>query len=364
MWIGIFPELSEIGGIQQVSRHVGAVLAKNASERNVPCRLLGLNDDPGQGSFKVGTSEYSFTGFGRNKVALLLFLLGRMRQAEFLFLGHVNLSPLGLLLSLLRPRLKYWVVAHGIEVWTRLPTIRRAGLRRAQRVMSVSSFTADRMAEAQGMDRRRAFVIYPALDPSFLQAASDANIPSLPPGSRMLLTVGRLISSEPGKGVDSVIRILPEVLRAVPDVFFMIIGGGDLQVSLEELARAGPARDRILFVGKQKLDQLKGYYSRSDVFVMPSRQEGFGIVFAEAMAAGKPVIAGDRGGASEVVRDGVTGFLVNPDDPIALIERLIQILQDDTLRRKLGEAGRECFEQNYTFPRFEEHLTKIMKTSI
>jgi phosphatidyl-myo-inositol dimannoside synthase len=364
MWIGIFPELSEIGGIQQVSRHAGAVLVKNASERKLRCRLLGLNDAAGRGSFKVGADEYSFTGFGRNKAALLLSLLRLTPRAEFLFFGHVNLSPLGLILQSLRPRLKYWVVAHGIEVWTPLPVIRRAGLRCAHRVMAVSSFTADRMVDAQGLDRQKIFVVYPALDPSFMDAPSDVNLPPLPPGSHMLLTVARLISSEPGKGVDSVIRILPEVLKAVPDVFYVVIGGGDLQPGLEEMARASAARERILFVGKLRLDQLKGYYSRSDVFVMPSRQEGFGIVFAEAMAAGKPVIAGDRGGAPEVVRDGVTGFLVDPDDLDTLARRLIQILRDETLRKKMAEAGRECFEKNYTFPRFEERLTKVLQESV
>jgi phosphatidyl-myo-inositol dimannoside synthase len=362
MWIGIFPELSEIGGIQQVSRHVGAILVKNASQRNLPCRLLGLNDGPGQGSFRVDANDYSFTGFGRNKLALLIYLLRLVPRVQVLYFGHVNLSPLGLLLRLLRPRIQYWVVAHGVEVWTPLPTIRRAGLRYARRVISVSSYTAERMVEAQGVDRRRVSVVAPALDPSFLDAACDVDSPALPPGSRILLTVARLISSEPGKGVDSTIKVLPEVLKVVPNVFYVVIGGGDLQPGLEELARAGPVRDRILFVGKLKLAQLYGYYSRCDAFVMPSRQEGFGIVFVEAMALGKPVIAGDRGGAPEVVRDGVTGYLVNPGDLPALTQRLIQILQNEDLRKKMGEAGRARVEENYTFPRFVEKLTGILNT--
>jgi phosphatidyl-myo-inositol dimannoside synthase len=364
MWIGVFPELSEIGGIQQVSRHVGAVLAKSARERNLPCKLLGLNDAPGRNSFKVGADEYEFTGFGRNKLALLSCLFRLMPRAEMICFGHVNLSPLGLLLRAVRPRIKYWVVTHGVEVWAPLPMIRRAGLRHAHGVISVSTDTAERMVKAQGLERRRVSVVSPALDPAFMDAPCDANTPSLPPNSRMLLTVARLVSSEPGKGVDSVIAVLPDVLKAVPDLFYVIIGGGDLQAGLEDLARKSPARDRILFVGKLKLDQLKSYYSRCDVFVMPSRQEGFGIVFVEAMALGKPVIAGNHGGAPEVVRDGVTGYLMASNDYQALTQRLIQILQDETLRRKMGEAGRERVEQNYTFPRFEQKLAKILNNPI
>jgi len=360
MWIGVFPELSEVGGIQQVSRHVGAVLVKNAQRRNLPCRLFGLNDAPGPASFKVGANEYSFTGFGRNKRALLSCLLRLMPHAQTICFGHVNLAPLGLILRAIRPRIRYWVVTHGAEVWAPLPLIRRAALRHANGVISVSSDTAQRMVKAQRLNPQSVSVLSPALDPGFMESPCDVNIPSFPSKGPVLLTVARLVSSEPGKGVDSVIAALPEVMKAVPNVFYVVIGGGDLQPALRDLARKSPAADRISFVGKLTLDQLKGCYSRSDVFVMPSRQEGFGIVFVEAMALGKPVIAGDYGGAPEVVRDGTTGFLVDPGDSEALAQRLVQILQDEALRRKMGEAGRELVERNYTFPQFEEKLTKLL----
>jgi phosphatidylinositol alpha-1,6-mannosyltransferase len=174
--------------------------------------------------------------------------------------------------------------------------------------------------------------------------------------------VGRLISSEPGKGIDSVIEVLPDILKDVPDLFYVVIGGGDLQARLEELAQESPARGRIVFIGKLRLEQLKHYYSRSDIFVMPSRQEGFGVVFLEAMALGKPVVAGNHGGAPEIVQDGVTGFLVNPDDHEALTDRLSRLLQDEPLRRKMGDAGRRRVEENYTFARFEERLMHILRT--
>jgi len=203
-------------------------------------------------------------------------------------------------------------------------------------------------------------VLSPSLDPSFTQGSGDGVSLPLPVGGRMLLTVGRLISSEPGKGVDSVIAVLPRVIEAIPDLFYVIIGGGDLQSRLEEMARESSVRDRVFFLGKLQLEQLKGCYSRADVFVMPSHQEGFGIVFLEAMAFGKPVIAGDHGGAPEIVQDGVTGFSVNPDDREALAGRLIQLLQDEALRTRMGEAGRQRVEEKFTFTRFEERLTSIL----
>jgi glycosyltransferase involved in cell wall biosynthesis len=176
----------------------------------------------------------------------------------------------------------------------------------------------------------------------------------------MLLTVGRLVSSEPGKGIDAVIKVLPKVIEAVPDAFYVVVGEGDLQPRLEEIAQENSVRDRVIFAGAFQLAQLKGCYSRADVFVMPSRQEGFGIVFLEAMASGKPVIAGDHGGAPEIVRDGVTGFSVDPDDLETLTARLVQLLQDEPLRMKMGAAGRRRVEETFSFTRFEEGLTRIL----
>jgi glycosyltransferase involved in cell wall biosynthesis len=97
---------------------------------------------------------------------------------------------------------------------------------------------------------------------------------------------------------------------------------------------------------------------------MPSRQEGFGLVFLEAMALGKPVIAGSFGGAPEIVQDGIIGFLVDPDDRDALSRRLIQLLKDEELRRKMGNAGRERVEESYTFQSFRDRFVRILETAL
>ncbi len=363
MWIGLFPELSAIGGIQQVSRHTGAALSRIARERSLPCRLLGLNDPSGPGTFLVGRDEYSFQGFGRNKAALLSYLLRAAPRIESLIIGHVNLAPLGLLLRLVRPRIRYWVAAYGVEVWEPLPLHRRLALRGAQGVLSISAHTTNQIVKTQKLNPRSVCALPPALDPDFVLAPCDGNALPIPAGPQVLLTVGRLISAEPGKGVDTVIRVLPDVLKEVPNLLYVIVGGGDLKPYLEELAQESPARDHILFAGKPKLEQLVQYYSRSDIFVMPSRQEGFGVVFLEAMALGKPVIAGDRGGAPEIVRDGLSGFLINPDDPDELAQRLVQLLQDEGLRKRMGDSGRQHVEESYTFPHFQERLMHILNTA-
>lgn len=358
MWIGVFPELSGIGGVQQVSRQMGAVLAETARERSLACELFGLNDAHGAGSFEEAEQNYKFTGFARNKASLFLRLLRSAPRIDRLYLGHVNLAPLAWLLRLLRPHIRYWVVAHGVEVWEPLPLLRRFALRGARGIFSVSAATKTSLVFAQRVPAANVAVLPPALEPAFVQANCDGYL-ALPHG-RFLLTVGRLLASEPGKGVDSVIRVLPELLKTVSDLFYVIVGEGDLRPELEKLAEESPARDRIFFLGKLTLKELKYCYSRCDVFVMPSRQEGFGLVFLEAMALGKPVIAGCMGGATEIVKNGVTGFLVVPGDLKMLALHLSRLLADDALREQMGGAGRKRVTETYSLEAYRGKLKGLL----
>ena len=362
LWVGVFPEISKVGGIQQFSRHAGAILVNRARERNVRCELIGWNDARGKGSFAVGSQRYEFTGCGRNKLVLSFHLLCLAPRIDILFFSHLNLCPIGYLLKFMRPGIQYCVVGHGVEAWETLPAYRRLGVQHADKVLAVSEYTKNAMVKLYRLDPQRVEVILSALDPSFTDSACDGSLhPDLPPG-RMILTVARLNSSEPGKGIDAIITVLPDVIKAVPDAFYVVVGGGDLQPQLEALAREHSVQDRVIFSGAIPFDQLKGYYARTDVFAMPSRQEGFGLVFAEAMLFSKPTIAGDEGGAPEVVEDGVTGFSVDPDDLDALRGRLIQLLQDEALRARMGAAGRIRLEENFMFAPFAKHVTQIIDT--
>ena len=157
-----------------------------------------------------------------------------------------------------------------------------------------------------------------------------------------------------------VIRALPKVLGTVPNTHYVVVGDGDYRPSLERLADELGVRNRVLFVGEIREDILKAYYSQADIFALPSRQEGFGVVFLEAMAFGKPVIGGNYGGIPEVVKDGVTGFLVEYGNVEALANHLILLLRDEEARKRMGEAGRQLVNENYTFEHFKQRLVKIL----
>jgi phosphatidyl-myo-inositol dimannoside synthase len=347
--------------MQRYGRVTAAALCHYASVNAQDAEILSLNDPIGFGVFQVGTVEYRVRGFGRHKFSLILHLLRRARRIDIIFIGHANMGPIGMTLRALNPTLRYWVAAHGVEVWEPLTFARRFALRTARGVIAVSGYTATRVASIQGVDDSKIAVLHNVLDPMFASELVPDPTSSSHDKRPILLTVGRLDKSEPGKGVDTVIRALPAVLRKFPDTLYLVVGRGDQVGQLQRLAMEFGVLNNVQFVGEVDEAALRALYYDADVFVMPSRQEGFGIVFLEAMAYGKPVIGGNHGGTVDVVEEGVTGFLVDPSDVASLEERLIRLLSDKHLRSDMGLAGNRRVQEHFTFEHYVAQLAELLR---
>jgi glycosyltransferase involved in cell wall biosynthesis len=262
---------------------------------------------------------------------------------------HVNAARLGR-----ARRVPYVVVAHGEEVWTRLPAPQRLALRRAAAVISVSAHTKGRLCEAQGVAPEKVVVVPLALEPSSMPAAAP-----LPDGPLRLLSVARLEQGFEDKGVDDVIRAMPAVLRELPEVTYSVVGAGSDVPRLRELARSSGVEAAVDFAGALDHQALLDAYRACTAFVLPSRREGFGLVFLEAMAVGRPVIAADAGGAPEVVIDGETGVLV--DDTALLADAIVSLLRDPARCHSFGQAGRARVERELSFERFAEETERVLR---
>jgi phosphatidylinositol alpha-1,6-mannosyltransferase len=359
--VGLFTGLLGAGGIERISRHAAAVLSQFAREGGRLCSLLSLNDPRGHHRVRVGDMTFTFEGFGRSKYRFVRSVLTSATKARLAYLNHPNLAPLGLVIQVISPASRYIVATYGIDVWRRLPLYRYVSLCQAAAVTALSSFTADAVTRIQRVKSGRVFVVPPALDPEFVDAVATVQHPdAIKKGSRILLTVARLAASERYKGIETVIEALPRVLRVVPDVHYVVVGDGDDRGRLERLAAEKGVRERVLFTGAKFGEELARQYAKCDVFVMPSRGEGFGVVFLEAMAYGKPVIGGDHGGTPDIIQEGVNGFLVQYGDIDTLAERIIRLLTDDDLRKRMGDAGRRIVTENYTFEHFRQRLTRLL----
>lgn len=296
------------------------------------------------------------------------------RLAREIGAGLVVLDP-AVPLGIIGPALElpYAVVLHGAEVTVpgRLPGSRQVlgrVLRGAEHVIAAGGYPAAEAERAAG--RALPVTVVPPgvdtarfrpLDPAARRAARERL--GLPPDARLVLAVSRLV---PRKGFDQSIRAVAEVARSVPDVVLAIAGAGRDRARLEGVAATTGAPVR--FLGRVPHDDLPDLYACADVFVMLCRnrwggleQEGFGIVFVEAAAAGVPQVAGRSGGAHEAVEHGETGLVVDdPTDTAAAADALRTLLTDDALRRRMGVAARRRAEREFSYDVLAERLGRTV----
>jgi len=363
--IGLFPELDAPGGIQRASRHMAFVLSEFAASRQMEYRMLSLNDTQELHRMRVGDREFVFTGAARGKARFAASALRAVRRHPKLVLAaHVNLGPIVRAMRLVAPRMKSIVCTHGIEVWEPLPALRRRALRNASLVLAPSRATVDYVINLQGVRPERVRVLPWGLDPDFDSKIAGEPAASLPPefpSGRVVLTVGRWLATERYKGMDTLMTAMPRLLLRWPELQLVLIGSGDDRPWLEALARESGVHRHVHFLSGLSYGELSACYAACEIFALPSRGEGFGFVYLEAMAHGKPVIGGAHGGAPEVIQDGVTGYVVPHGDPVHLATSIDTLLSNPELARQMGARGRERVHNEFRFNVFAKAFKKILR---
>jgi glycosyltransferase involved in cell wall biosynthesis len=181
---------------------------------------------------------------------------------------------------------------------------------------------------------------------------------------KSVLVVGRMSRGERYKGHQELIDAWPDVVAIVPDAELVIAGDGDDRARLETCARAGRAAHRIRFVGFVRRAELMELYRRAAVFALPSRGEGSGLVYLEAMAHRLPCLGSPHDSAKEVIEHGTTGQLVDPQNRTALATSIVQLLENVELRKRLGESGYERLLTRFTFERFQTRFVRFLQDSL
>ena len=299
--------------------------------------------------------------------ATLLEIATRHRP-QAVQLATVEEGYLGLFLKH-RFGLPYVVYVHGNEIaalaarkvpWDK-PTKALIG---AEKVFAVSSFTAD-LARRIGVRDERVEVLHPGCDSNFFEPRppdaelrrrllrDDRNGP-------VVLTVGNLVER---KGHDVVITAMSRLTRERDDLTYLIVGDGPFRNQLQRLSvELGVAR-HVVFAGQVPRAVLPDIYALADLFVMPSRHrvdacdvEGFGLVFLEAGACGKPVIGGKSGGVSDAIEDGGTGFVVDANDVAALAERITWLIRNPSQARQMGIRGRQRVVERFSWKNVSDRV--------
>ncbi len=365
MLIGLFPELDAPGGVQRAGRHLAAVLTEFAASRGMECRLLTLNDSPELHRMTLAGREFVFTGCERSKGRFTVTAVkAARRKAKLVLAAHPNLTPVVQAMRIVAPRMKSIVCAHGADVWEPLGILQRLALRHSNLVLAPSKDTAEHVATEQGVPEERIRVLPWGLDPQFEALISPGSHPVLPenfPSGRVILSVGRWLAAERYKGMDTLITALPRLLTQRPEVQLVLVGSGDDRAWLEDLAEQTGVNRHVHFLTGLTYSEIAACYAACEIFAMPSGGEGFGLVYLEAMACGKPVIGGLHGGAPEVIQDGVTGYLVPHGDPIQLATSMETLLADPVHAKEMGARAKQRAEHDFRFNVFAKSLKKILR---
>ncbi|MGC9438486.1 glycosyltransferase family 4 protein [Streptomyces sp. WG5] len=317
----------------------------------------------------------------RDRTTMLLPTPGATRRAVGLLREHGCTSvwfgaaaPLGLMAPALRRAGAERIVAttHGHEAgWAQLPAARQL-LRRigesTDTITYLGEYTRSRIAGAlTPRAAARMTQLPPGVDEKTFHPGSGGDEVRARlglTGRPVVVCVSRLV---PRKGQDTLIRAMPRILAAEPDAVLLIVGGGPYEKELRRLAAGTGVAASVHFTGAVPWSELPAHYGAGDVFAMPCRTrrggldvEGLGIVYLEASATGLPVVAGDSGGAPDAVLDGETGWVVRGDSEEQTADRVVTLLADAELRRRMGERGRAWVEEKWRWDLLAEHLRALL----
>jgi glycosyltransferase involved in cell wall biosynthesis len=314
-------------------------------------RLLALNDATVSSSdLRRSANDHleDWVVCSRDKSRFVRAALRLSRDCDQLICGHVFQLPVAWLAKRLNPRLRYYLVAHGIEVWRPFRLSERLALRGAERIFCVSDFTRGELLRNCPLPEGRAVVLHNTLDPWF-EISPGRPLAECPP---VILVVTRLSSADRYKGVQTMIEAMPAIRAAIPGAVLRIIGRGDDLPHLQSLRDKMGLTTAIEFLGYVDDKRLDHELRQCRLFALPSKKEGFGLVFLEAMAHGRPCLGARAGGVPEVIT-AETGVLVNYGDVPGIAAGAVEALRRDWSEETILRRAR-----HFSFAAFSQQLAE------
>lgn len=352
------------GGIEKFNRCFLKALNEVGVEKGIHVKAISSHDI-------VTNEQYfptkQFKGFGGNRLFFLLSACWQTLFAKQIILGHINLAIIGCWVKWLRPKTELIIIIHGVDVWQPQSGFKLKALQIANKILSVSNYTKTIVCKNHPEIDAQKISIFPnTIDPffklpnSFLKPKYLQERYGLTDSTKVLLTVTRLANTEQFKGYDHTISVLPILQQQLATDVQYILGGKGQQ---EELARIEKhiqqtgTKQQVQLIGFIKDVELIDHYLLADVFVMPSKKEGFGIVFIEAMVCGLKVIAGNKDGSVDALLNGELGTLIDPDSEEELLVALKDVLQGTAIN---GKALQAKVMEVFGFEKFKARLKEYL----
>lgn len=353
---------SQAGGIEKVNKCWLKALSL-LSKDNIPIHIKShilLDHEPDE---RYIYKKY-FKGFCGDKIKFMISSLWSAMHAHIIIAGHINLSPLLYLIKILRPSTIIYLHAHGIEIWRPLNRLQKITLKQADKILAVSEFTKQQLIKINAVEPNKITVLPNAIDPYF-NVPENLERPSylmerygINKEQKILFTLARLSSSEQYKGYDKIIEIIPLLIEKYPDLIYLIGGKADdeenqrIQDKINDLSIS----KNVNLLGYIEEEELTDHYLLSDIFVMPSTGEGFGIAFIEASACGRPVLAGNADGSSQAIKMGETGLLCDTENHLDILDKLNELISFQYAAKEIQQTT----IKNYSFKDYSQVIKRLI----
>lgn len=314
----------------------------------------------------------NYIGFENRRVKFGLRSIAIATQSDIVILNHINLSLIGIVIKLINPKCNVCLIAHGIEVWRPLNYIKNIFLKKyCDKIVCVSNFTKAQMVSRHGANPSKCVVLNNAVDP-FIRLPDKFEKPEyllnrygLTHSNQVIFTLTRLASSEQYKGYEQVIKAISNLKKGFPGIKYVLSGQYDSgeEMRIRDLINAYQVNEAVILTGFLSENELTDHFLLADLFVLPSKKEGFGIVFVEALACGLPVICGNADGSTDAIKDGKLGTAINVDDLEELQNTINRYLSMPLTLEKRLKLQTECLVY-FNERHYRENLQKILKNEL
>lgn len=357
---------SYTGGIEKFNRSFLKALYELSQEEELTVQAISSHDT-------VSNEQYfpskNFKGFGGNRILFVLYACWQAMFARQIILGHINLAIVGCWAKWIRPNVKLVIVIHGVDVWQPQDSLKLKALQVADQILSVSHYTKTVVCANHPEINPNKIHLFPNTIDPFLKLPTAFQKPTylqerygLQDTTKVILTVTRLANTEQFKGYDHIISVLPALQQELSNNVQYILGGKGQEQEIgriQDLIQQTGTGQQVTLIGFIQEEELIDHYLLADVFVMPSKKEGFGIVFIEAIACGLKVIAGNKDGSVDALLNGDLGTLIDPDSETELLEALQHALEETSAKHKeLQDKVLSVFG----FPKFKGRLRDVLLT--
>lgn len=351
------------GGIEKVCSAISNVIVALKHKKKIESFYsLSMYDESANTTY---ISSKNFKGYRGKRISFALAALKKGTNADIIILSHVNLLIFGWLIKK-TTRKRIILLAHGIEVWENLQNWKLKFLQKDCEIWAVSKFTAEQLMK-QAVPKSNIKVLNNCLDP-FFRAPTAFDKPKnllkryqLTTDQPVLFTLTRMSHQEQYKGYDQVIESMVGLIKKYPNLHYILAGKADeLEASrIKKLINKYDLQKHITITGFLPDEEINDHYLLADVFVMPSKGEGFGISFIEAAACGCMSIAGNIDGSVDALLNGELGKLVNPNDQTAITNAIDEVLSLPD-RTKTSQILQEQCLKHFSFEKYQMKVYDLL----